>query len=195
MTNMAVRTKERVNGEKSKKFQPGDLAVYPAHGVGRIQSIESREVDGRKQEFYILNILENNMIIMIPTKNADTVSLRNIINKDEVPKIYELLKKKVNLIVNNMTWNRRQKEYMDKIRTGSIFEVAEVFRDLFLARFTKELSFGERKLLDIAQGLLLNEICMAEERDTRTIMRKIKTILKERVETLKKNMDIRNELT
>jgi len=195
MTETAARKEKYIYGEKPIKFRPGDLVVYPAHGVGRIQSIECREVDGKKQEFFILHILENSMVIMIPTQNVTAVCLREIIGKDEVPKIYEVLKKGVNLLINNMTWNRRQKEYMDKIRTGSIFEVAEVFRDLFLAKFTKELSFGERKLFDIAQGLLINEICVAEDRDKKTTMRKIKMVLKDSIETINKNMDIKTGLT
>ena len=75
-------------------FKIGDLAVYPAHGVGRIESIESREISGEKQDFYIMKILDNNMIIMIPVRNVDSVGLRDVIDKKEVPRVYEIMKKR-----------------------------------------------------------------------------------------------------
>lgn len=148
-----------------KKFQVGDLAVYPAHGVGRIESIENRTINGDQHDFYILKILENGMVIMIPTWNVESVGLRNIINKKQIPEIYTVLKKKKDDIFDNQTWNRRYKEYMDKLKTGSLFDVAEVFRDLFLLKLVKDLSFGERKLLDSAKRLLLKELCTAKDAD------------------------------
>ncbi len=146
-----------------KTFQIGDLAVYPAHGVGRIESIESRTINGEKHDFYILKIIENSMVIMIPTWNVDSVGLRDIINPEQVSEIYDVLKTKKDDIFDNQTWNRRYKEYMDKLKTGSLFDVAEVFRDLFLLKLVKDLSFGERKLLDTARGLLLRELCTAKQ--------------------------------
>src|SRR5215831_5413737 len=109
-------------------FRVGDLAVYPAHGVAQIVGIETREISGNKQTFYILKILENGMKIMIPTRNAGAVGLRELIRADEV---------------EGQTWNRRYREYMEKIKTGSVFEIAEVLRDLQRLKGDKELSFGE----------------------------------------------------
>jgi CarD family transcriptional regulator len=148
-----------------KEFHVGDLAVYPAHGVGRIESIENRTINGDKHDFYILKILENGMVIMIPTWNVESVGLRNIIKKKQIPEIFTVLKKKKDDIFDNQTWNRRYKEYMDKLKTGSLFDVAEVFRDLFLLKLVKDLSFGERKLLDTAKRLLLMELCTAKNAD------------------------------
>src|SRR5512144_1337678 len=125
-------------------FRVGDLAVYPAHGVAQIVGIETREISGNKQTFYILKILENGMKIMIPTRNAGAVGLRELIRADEV-----------------QTWNRRYREYMEKIKTGSVFEIAEVLRDLQRLKGDKELSFGERKMLDTARTLLIKEIAVA----------------------------------
>jgi len=156
-------------------FEVGDLAVYPAHGVGRIESIESREISGEKQDFYIMKILDNNMIIMIPVDNVESVGLRDIIDVKQVSKVYEIMKKR-DIPADNQTWNRRYREYMEKIKTGSVFEVAEVLRDLYLLKVDKDLSFGERKMLDTAQSLLLKELSIAKKTDERTIMSDINTI-------------------
>ncbi len=143
-------------------FKKGDLAVYPAHGVGIIEKIESQEISGCIQEFYIIRILDNNMKIMVPIQNVDNVGLREIIGQSEVPKLYSILKKK-DVIIDNQTWNRRYREYMDKIKTGSVFEVAEVYRDLLMLKEEKDLSFGERKMLDTARSLLVKEISLAKK--------------------------------
>jgi CarD family transcriptional regulator len=143
-------------------FKIGDLAVYPAHGVGVIERLETKQISGCSQDFYIMRILENDMIIMIPTKNVESVGLREIIGQKEVPKLYSILKKR-KMTIDNQTWNRRYREYMEKIKTGSVFEVAEVYRDLLTLKVDKELSFGERKMLDTARNLLVKEISLAKK--------------------------------
>ncbi|MEW6669369.1 MAG: CarD family transcriptional regulator [Thermodesulfobacteriota bacterium] len=143
-------------------FKVGDLAVYPAHGVGVIERIETQEISGSSQDFYVMRILDNDMIIMIPTRNVNSVGLREIIQKKEVNKLYSILKKR-DVPVDNQTWNRRYREYMDKIKTGSVYEVAEVYRDLLMLKIEKELSFGERKMLDTARSLLVKEISLAKQ--------------------------------
>ena len=152
-----------------------DLAVYPAHGVGLIERIESKEISGCRQDFYVMRILDNGMIIMIPTNNVANVGLREIIEHSEVTKLYSILKKR-DVPIDNQTWNRRYREYMEKIKTGSVYEVAEVLRDLYLLKVDKDLSFGERKMLDTAQSLLLKELSIAKETDERAIMSDIKDI-------------------
>ena len=142
-------------------FKEGDLAVYPAHGVGVIENIESKEISGCRQDFYTIRILDNNMKIMVPTQNVDNVGLREIIGQKEIPKLYSILKKR-DVVIDNQTWNRRYREYMDKIKTGSVFEVAEVYRDLLMLKEEKDLSFGERKMLDTARSLLVKEISLAK---------------------------------
>ncbi len=143
-------------------YKVGDLAVYPAHGVGVIEKIERQEISGCHQDFYVMRILDNDMIIMIPTNNVDNVGLRDIICQTDVPKLYAVLEK-TDVIIDNQTWNRRYREYMDKIKTGSIFEVAEVYRDLLILKIDKDLSFGERKMLDTARNLLVKEISLAKK--------------------------------
>jgi len=161
--------------ETSIMFKVGDLAVYPAHGVGCIESIETREISGEKKDFYIMKILDNNMIIMIPIDNVTSVGLRDIINEEEVSRVYEIMKQR-DIPADNQTWNRRYREYMEKIKTGSVYEVAEVLRDLYLLKVDKDLSFGERKMLDTAQGLLLRELSIAKETDEKAIMSDINAI-------------------
>ena len=156
-------------------FKIGDLAVYPAHGVGVIERIESQEISGCCQDFYVMRILENDMIIMIPTQNVDSVGLREIIGLSEVPKLYSILRKR-DMSVDNQSWNRGYREYMDKIKTGSVFEVAEVYRDLLMLKVEKELSFGERKMLDTARNLLVKEISLARKVEEEQIEKDLDTI-------------------
>ncbi|MBI1909947.1 MAG: CarD family transcriptional regulator [Deltaproteobacteria bacterium] len=158
-------------------FKPGDKAVYPAHGVGEVQSIETREISGNRQTFYILKILDNGMTIMVPTTNVKSVGLREVISEDEVDEVYAILKER-DVTVDNQTWNRRYREYMDKIKTGSVYEIAEVLRDLSMLKFEKELSFGERKMLDTARSLLIKELAIAQEKEEADVLKEIQKIFK-----------------
>ena len=115
-----------------------------------------------------MRILENDMIIMIPTQNVESVGLRGIIEQKEVPKLYSILEKR-DVVIDNQTWNRRYREYTDKIKTGSVYEVAEVYRDLLILKIEKELSFGERKMLDTARNLLVKEIALAKKVEEKQI--------------------------
>ena len=142
-------------------FNVGDKAVYPAHGVAEVMGMETREIGGNMTTFYILKILDTGMKIMIPTRNVGTVGLRGIINQSDVKEVYNILRSK-EIAVEGQTWNRRYREYMDKIKTGSVFEIAEVLRDLSLLKSTKDLSFGERKMLDTARTLLVKELAIAK---------------------------------
>lgn len=141
-------------------FKVGDLAVYPAQGVGVIEAIEYREVMGCKQNYYIMKILSNGMKIMIPTDSSVSVGLREIIPAEEIPKVYDILRNK-DVTVDRQTWNKRYREYLEKIKTGSVFEIASVLRDLFILKSDKNLSFGERKMMDTAKNLLVKEISVA----------------------------------
>ncbi len=143
-------------------FKTGDKAVYPGQGVGEVMGIEHTEVAGQRQSFYVLRILENGMRIMIPINKVGSVGLREIISEDDVKQVYSILKEK-DISVDSTTWNRRYREYMEKIKTGSVFEIAEVLRDLYLLKGDKDLSFGERKMLDTARSLLIKELSLAKE--------------------------------
>lgn len=156
-------------------FAEGDMAVYPAHGVGVIKSIESQHVAGIDQQFYVLEILGNSMRIMIPTTSSESVGLRSIVNKKQALEVLNILRDR-EIEVDSQTWNRRYREYMEKIKTGSIFEVAAVLRDLFLLSVDKDLSYGERKMLDTAKNLLVKELSIAQEVEEDKISRKIENI-------------------
>ncbi len=145
-------------------FQVGQLAVYPAHGVGRIESVQEREVSGTPSQFYIMRLIDTDMIIMIPTTNARNIGLRDVIDNQAVGEVYEILRSRPARL-NNQTWNRRYRDYMDKIKTGSPFRVAEVLRDLTLLKTEKDLSFGERKMLDTAKNLLIKELSLVNEKE------------------------------
>lgn len=159
-------------------FKVGDKAVYPAHGVGTIASIENREIAGSKRKFYIMKFMDSGMTIMVPTDNVRTVGLREVIDGDEVDIVYSILRER-DIVIDNQTWNRRYREYMDKIKTGSVYEVAEVLRDLSLLRFEKELSFGERKMLDTARNLIIRELAVAQDESEDGIADEIDAIFRE----------------
>ena len=157
-------------------FQIGAMAVYPAHGVGVIESIQEREVAGFLQSFYIMRLLDTDMIIMIPTRNANNIGLRTVIDRQAVNEIFEILRERPTSL-NQQTWNRRYRDYMDKIKTGSLFRVAEVLRDLTLLKLEKELSFGERKMLDTAKNLLVKELCLVNNKEENEIEAQLQELL------------------
>jgi CarD family transcriptional regulator len=145
-------------------YKVGDNAVYAGHGVGKIISIEAQEMYGAKQTFYRIHLFESGLKVLIPTSNAAAKGLRPIISQDEAKKVLSIVQQK-DVKIDNQTWNRRYREYMEKIKTGSVYEIAEVFRDLFLLKSEKELSFGEKKMLDLARSHLFKELelCMGPQ--------------------------------
>lgn len=156
-------------------FKVGDKAVYPAHGVAVVKKIDEREVGGQKKKFYVLQVLENEMMIMVPTDNIQSVGLRPLVGKKEILNVYKILKKK-DIKVDHTTWNRRYREYMEKIRTGSVYEIAEVLRNLYVLKINKELSFGERKMLDTAKQLLVKELSLATKEDEHAVEAELNSI-------------------
>ena len=145
----------------AQTFSVGDKVVYPGHGVAEITGLEAREISGAKLEFYVLSVLENNMKVMVPKHNAKSVGLRKLVDEAEVEQVYSVLAHRGGKI-STATWNRRYREYMEKIKTGSLIEIASVLRDLCILRSDKELSFGERKMLDTARSLLVQELALAK---------------------------------
>jgi len=161
--------------QEVRVFTAGDMAVYPAHGVGCIKSIETQTIAGVDQSFYVMKILDNDMTIMIPTTNSDNVGLRAIISREEVDKVIEILKER-DIKISSQTWNRRYRDYMEKIKTGSVYEVAVVLRDLFILRVDKDLSYGERKMMDTAKSLLVKELSLAQKMDEEKIEQQIEQL-------------------
>jgi CarD family transcriptional regulator len=143
-------------------FKIGEMAVYPAHGVGVVQAIETKSfTNGKKESFYILRILDTGITIMIPMGNAQQVGLRGVMDATAVRSVYKILKER-EVELEPKPWNRRYRQYMEKLKSGSPFEIAEVLRNLLLLKAGKALSFGERKMLDAARSLLVKEISIAK---------------------------------
>lgn len=159
-------------GRGKTMFATGDMAVYPSHGVGRIEDVGMQTVGGIDQSFYILKIIDNDMTIMIPTATSDNVGLRPIISRNEVKKVVDILKDR-DIKISAQTWNRRYRDYMEKIKTGSAFEVAVVLRDLLLLKGDKDLSYGERKMMDTAKSLLIKELSLAKKVDEEKMEKQI----------------------
>ena len=157
------------------EFKVGDKAVYPAQGVAEVVNIEERDIAGARQRFYVLRILDTDRRIMVPVKNAQTVGLRQVISEEEILEIYEILRER-NVAFDNQTWNRRYRGFMDKIKTGSIYDVAEVMRDLYRLKAEKALSFGERRMLETARGLIVKEIAIAQGKSDEGVLQDIEAI-------------------
>ncbi|OHD68159.1 MAG: transcriptional regulator [Spirochaetes bacterium RBG_16_49_21] len=151
---------ERVMGNM---FKVGDNIVYPMHGVGRIESIEKKIVLGKRGEYYIITILSSGMKVMIPVKNAEQIGIRGIIPKRDVKKVVFILVKDEISSVDD--WKERYQNNMDKVKSGSIYEVSEVARDLYRRGREKELSIMERKLYENAYQLVTHEIALSKNID------------------------------
>jgi CarD family transcriptional regulator len=143
------------------EFQVGDKAVYPAQGVAEVVGIDQKEISGKIQRFYVLRVLDSDMRILVPVDKAEQVGLREVVQEEQIREVYDILKEK-ELHIDKQTWNRRYRGFMEKIKTGSLFEVAEVFRDLYRLKTTKTLSFGERRMLDTAKNLIVKELSVAK---------------------------------
>jgi len=154
-------------------FKIGEKVVYPAHGVGQIEAIRKQVILGSEKKFYMLRILDTDMKIMIPVDNVQTVGLRKVIDRHMVSMVYKVLRQK-KVETDQQTWNRRYREYTEKIKTGSILEIATVLRDLFLLKGDKELSFGERKVLDTARNLLVKELSIARSHSEEKILEELR---------------------
>ncbi|MEM6961822.1 MAG: CarD family transcriptional regulator [Myxococcota bacterium] len=157
------------------QFKVGDKAVYPAQGVAEVVSIEEKEIAGDRQRFYVLRILDTDRKIMVPVKKALDVGLRPPISENDILEIFSILREKT-IAFDNQTWNRRYRGFMDKIKTGSVFDVAEVMRDLYRLKQDKSLSFGERRMLETARGLIVKEIAVARHKDEEEVQGEIEQI-------------------
>ena len=157
------------------KFKVGDKAVYPTQGVGEVIRIVELDIAGRREMFYELRILDTDRKIMVPVKNANAVGLRQVISEQEIQEIFDILRERT-IAFDNQTWNRRYRGFMDKIKTGSIYDVAEVLRDLYRLKTDKQLSFGERRMLDTARTLIVKEIAIARNQTEEKVKNEIEAI-------------------
>jgi CarD family transcriptional regulator len=151
-------------------FNIGDYAVCPGHGVGQVSDIEEREMGGQTKTFYMIKILANGMTVMVPTDSE--TGIRALVGDKEYEEVVDLLADH-EVKVDHSTWNRRYRDYSAKIKTGSVVEIAEVLRQLFLLKNKKTLSFGEKKMLDQCRELLAQEFSISNHQDKNEINEKI----------------------
>ncbi|MFO0610335.1 MAG: CarD family transcriptional regulator [Polyangiales bacterium] len=157
-------------------FQVGDKAVHPAHGLGEVTAIENRMAGGNDALYYVLKILESGMRVMVPTRAADAVGLRGVMSPEEAERVLEVFSTREKP-VGTGPWNRRLRAYTELLKSGSPVEVARVLRDLYAVklRHEKELSYGERRLMDQARALLLKELALATGSDEKSVERAIES--------------------
>ncbi len=157
-------------------FNVGDMAVYPAQGVTEITGIETLEISGVTNRFYVLRCLNSEEKIRVPVAKVDHVGLRSVVVPEEVERVFETLQAD-RLVVEEPNWNRRYRRYVEKIKTGSLMEIAQVLRDLHLTRADKQLSYGERRVFETARELLVQEIAVARGTTEEDIAARIDTFL------------------
>jgi CarD family transcriptional regulator len=160
-------------------FKVGEVVVYPIHGVARITDIKTEKIGGSDQLCYILETeietASPKPVIKLPVDKVESNRVRRIVTEDQVPEVIEILEKR-GMKADTQTWNRRHREYQEKMRSGSIFKAAEVFRDLSLLKENKDLSHGERRLFDQAKNLLIKELSIAKKTDEKDMERRINEI-------------------
>lgn len=159
-------------------FKIGDKAVYPAQGVTEITGIETRDICGNQEVFYVLKVLDTEKRIMVPLSKVRSVGLRQVIADSEVNDVFEILRERERP-VDTQTWNRRYRKYVEKIKTGSVHDVAEVLRDLYLTKYEKPLSCREREMLDMARRLLVKELSIAGNNNEETVNHTLEEIFPE----------------
>ncbi|MCI9366016.1 MAG: CarD family transcriptional regulator [Clostridia bacterium] len=141
-------------------FNIGDYIVYPMHGAGTIDAIEEKDILGQKQAYYIIK-MPGEVKVMIPTAQAEKVGIRSVIGKEQAEKVFEVLGE--DETQTEMNWNKRYRENMDKMKTGDIYEVADVVRNLSFKQKEKGLSTGEKKMLTNARQILVSELALAKK--------------------------------
>ena len=147
-------------------FNVGDQIVYPMHGAGTIDSIEEKDILGEKQSYYILR-MPGEIKVMVPVDKAEQVGVRNIIDKTSADKVFSLLSQDETEMDKN--WNKRYRDNMEKIKSGDIYEIADVVRNLSFKQKEKGLSTGEKKMLTNAKQILVSELVLAEQADQNEI--------------------------
>ena len=141
-------------------FNIGDNIVYPMHGAGRINAIEEKEILGEKQQYYVIE-MPGEVMVMVPTAKAESMAVRSIIDKQSANNVLEVLEKDETEMSNN--WNKRYRDNLEKMKTGDIYEIADVVRNLSFKQKEKGgLSTGEKKMLVNAKQILVSELVLAE---------------------------------
>jgi len=163
-------------------FKVGDVVVYPIHGVARVTDIRSERIGSSDQLCYILETeiktVNDRPVIKLPVDKVESNRVRKIVEESEVPEVIKVLEQR-GMKTDSLTWNKRHREYQEKMRSGSLFQAADVFRDLSLLKENKDLSHGERRLFDQARNLLIKELSIAKKTEERDIEQTISRIFRE----------------
>lgn len=165
-------------GSEECEFEVDDNVVYPHHGAGVVLKKETREIMGESREYLTIKILHNDMTVMVPCENAAKAGLRRVINQEEVQRVISVLTGEVSEMPKN--WNRRFKYNREKIKTGDVFELAEVVRNLAIREHEKGLSTGEKQMYTRAKKILASEFMYALDKDEEGAEEYIDSLLEER---------------
>lgn len=158
-------------------FSENQLVVYPAQGVGKVERVESQEIGGARADFYIVRIMSNNVTLMVPVANADNVGLRAVCSDKTARAIFASLEDRSDFTgYTGQNWNRRYREYSEKLKSGDLQDVAYVLKELLLIGKDKELSFGERRLLEQAMSLITLELSFALDEDQDAVRERIEEL-------------------
>lgn len=158
-------------------FKVGDKIVYPMHGAGTIESIEEKEVLGETQKYYVMKMPVGDIKVMVPTKNAELIGVRDVIGNETAQGVLDVLSKNTTVVTSN--WNKRYRDNMEKMKSGDIYEVAEVVRTLTFKQKEKGLATGEKKMLSNAKQILVSELVLAEATDKENVEKMINDKIEE----------------
>lgn len=153
-------------------FKCGDKVLYPMHGAGVVEDIEMKNILGKKEKYYVVNLPTKNMKVMIPVDKSDSLNLREVIDQTTIPEVFSIFKE--DYIDKGMNWNKRYKYNLEKVKSGDIYELANVIKDLTQRDNQKGLSTGERKMLNDSKQLFISEITLSSGRDKSEIENLIK---------------------
>lgn len=156
-------------------FKVGDKIVYPMHGAGTIEAIEEKEILGEKQKYYVMKMPVGDIKVMVPTKNAELIGVRDVIGNDTAQDVLDVLSAAPTDMSSN--WSKRYRDNQDKMKSGDICEVADVVRNLTFRGKIKPLATGEKKMLSSAKQILVSELVLAEAMDKE----QVETLIDERI--------------
>lgn len=166
----------------NNSFKIGDKIVYPLHGAGVVESIEEKEILGETQKYYVMKMPMGDMKVMIPMNNVEGIGIREVITEKEVDKVIKVLYNDRTIMSQN--WNKRYRENMDKIKSGNIYEVADVVRNLIHRETEKGLSTGEKRMLNSAKQILISELVLAKGLKQNDVENMLKDITGKNEETI-----------
>ncbi len=159
-------------------FDIGDKVVYPMHGAGVIEGIEEKEILGQKKKYFVMRMPIGDMKVMIPMENVNHIGLRQVVENEAINRVMDILGEQEQDLATN--WNQRYRANMDKIKSGDIYEVAGVVRSLMIRDRAKGLSTGERKMLDQAKQILISEMALVQNLESKEVFTLLDGLIKER---------------